>query len=133
MYKSNSNTNQENLDITIFQSSNGAEDISIIRNQGIEVHDDNGPIPENIPVTGSPSTSTEGLNDTWTWQWDGIDCCQIITPENEEPSITNMDGLLWDRQMAYMIVFIAFLPLIFFFKTMFMIQVMLSSCLESLL
>ena len=48
-----------------------AEDIALVRNQGLDVDDDNEPAPENVPITGVlTDLSVEGLYPSQAW---GVD------------------------------------------------------------
>ena len=51
----------ELLDEAVFFSNNTAEDIAIVRNQGLYVDDDNAPAPENIPTANAPTPVDNGL------------------------------------------------------------------------
>ena len=53
--ENDTNNNHDNINISIFQSTNHAKDIANIRNQGFKVDNDNKPVPENIPIDGTVS------------------------------------------------------------------------------
>ena len=111
--ESDTNINQDNgIDISIFQSTNRAEDIANVRNQGFEVNDDNEPVPENIPTDGT--SCDNDLKDGQTWGWDGIDRHHVIIPEKEEPSYQHGWSPLG---LSHNDVFLAFLPLTFLLET----------------
>ena len=70
----------------ILQTGNRSEDIMMVRAQGLDVDDDNEPLPENIPTTttnDSNDASAANANpehETVGWGWSGIDHrCQINT------------------------------------------------------
>ena len=49
------------IDESVFNAGNRAEDIARVRNEGYEVDDDNDPAPENIPAAGSQVNNNGGL------------------------------------------------------------------------
>ena len=50
------------IDDAIFQASRSrAEDIAMVRNQGLDIDDDNEPVPENIPSPDAPLPAGHGL------------------------------------------------------------------------
>ena len=78
----------------------------------LKVDGSNEPIPENIPVDGN--FSPDYLSKGQPWWWDGIDRHHAVTPEKEEPLYQHGWSSLG---LSYMIVFLAFLPVTFFLKT----------------
>ena len=56
----------EEIEAAVFHAKNCAEDIALVRNQGLMVDDNNDPAPENIPVPGLIETNNES-----SWGWDG--------------------------------------------------------------
>ena len=81
--ESDSNANQENIDISILQSAS-TEDIDFVRNQGFDVNVGPEPTPENNPVDGT--FSVDDLSEDQALGWDGMDCHHATIPEKEEPS-----------------------------------------------
>ena len=61
------------IDPTVLHSGNRAEDITLVRAQGLVVDDDNDPAPENIPDANKPEADTP--NGKWEW---GGQCHQKI-------------------------------------------------------
>ncbi len=62
-----------------------AEDILLVRNQGLEVDDDNEPAPENIPAVGDIPLQTN-LYPGQTWGWDGIDQRELVIQTKKDAS-----------------------------------------------
>ena len=61
-------TEEENpIDSSIFQASNRAEDIAMVRNQGFSVDDDNEPVEENIPTAETPEARGSNLLPGQQW------------------------------------------------------------------
>ena len=61
-------------DIALRSLSNRAEDIALIRAQGLDVDDDNEPAPENIPdATTTTNKQANGLYEGQEFGWDGVD------------------------------------------------------------
>ena len=67
--------------------------MTIVHNQGSQVDDDNDPIPENIPVSGTSSTSD--LKEGQPWGWTGIDRRRIVQPEKVGPAYSNEMDSSW--------------------------------------
>ncbi len=64
---------EEGIDDAVFHpTGNCAEDIALVRNQGLEVDDHNEPAPKNIPEENQ-APITMNLYPGQTWGWDGID------------------------------------------------------------
>ena len=61
----------ELLNEAVFFLNNTLEEITIVRNQGLYVDDDNAPAPENIPTANAPTTDNDGLFPGQRWVWDG--------------------------------------------------------------
>ena len=60
----------------VFFAGNSAEDIAMVRNQGLDVDDDNAPAPENDPnIAGNntPAATNNGLFPGQKWGWDRLD------------------------------------------------------------
>ena len=55
----------EPIEAGIFKTSNGAEGIALVRNQGLEVDDDMEPPPENITLVDTPAADTLFEGQTW--------------------------------------------------------------------
>jgi len=53
--------------------SSNKEDISFFRNLGLDVDDDNDPLPENVPTEQEETNSSAGLKENQTWGFSGID------------------------------------------------------------
>ena len=60
----------------IFNASNQAEYIALVRNQGLEVDDDIEPAPDNVPLVDTPDSDT--LFEGKTWGWYGIDRRAVV-------------------------------------------------------
>ncbi len=56
---------------------NHAENTTLVRNQGLQVDDDNKPAPKNIPGQGGLPLTTN-LHPGQTLGWDGMDHRQVI-------------------------------------------------------
>jgi len=84
---------QKPIDQSIFHLGNCNKDIALVCAQGLEVHDDNEPAPENVPEEeeAAGGGSTSGLVDEHgqKWGWDGIDERKLKCPLNPEPGFTN--------------------------------------------
>ena len=72
------------IDPSIFDARNRAEDIAFVRQQGFFVDDDNEPDEENIPRPDVLAPSNADLYPRQKWGWDGIDHRRNL--EFEEPS-----------------------------------------------
>ena len=89
------------IDIFIFNASNKAEDISLVRNQGLEDDDDIEPAPENVPSVGTPAADT--LFEGQTWGWDDIDRRSVVAYNHNNPSFKK----IWIPQsLSYINIFI---------------------------
>ncbi len=77
---------EEPIDESVFHpTGNQAEDIELVRNQGLEVDDDNQPAPENVP---EPPMTTN-LYAGQTWGWDGIDQREVVINTKNDASFEN--------------------------------------------
>ena len=78
----------------------------MVRNQGVDVDDDNEPVPENIPSPDTPLPDDHGLYEGQSWGWDGIDR-RSNNGGYEDPSFHN----LWTPSAkSYMDLFLHALP-----------------------
>ena len=66
----------EPIEAGVFNTSNQAEDIALVRNKVTEVDDGMEPAPENVPLVDTPAADT--LFEGQTWGWDGIDCHAMV-------------------------------------------------------
>ena len=94
----------QDIESNIFHAGNCAEDIAMVRNQGLMVDDDNEPAPENIPVPGTVEVDNGG-----TWGWDGTCKRKITGAVNHRPSINSLTGLLLET-VSYVTMFLLFFP-----------------------
>ncbi len=64
----------QDINTNILTASILADNIAHVRAEGFKVDDDNEALPENIPAPGAPTVkvSADGLNQSKTWGWDGI-------------------------------------------------------------
>ena len=60
------------IDDNVFRAGGHAEDIALVRAQGLDVDDDNLPAPENIPIQTTSNTTDDSHQETG-WGWTGID------------------------------------------------------------
>jgi len=82
--------NDVEIDTTVFNASNQAEDIALVRNMGFDVDDDNEPAEENIPTNGETgATDTEGLYAFQRWGWSGIDQRRTTTSSDQQAGFHN--------------------------------------------
>ena len=70
------------IDDSVFFANRTAEDILNIRNQGLDVDNDNEPAPENIPAPGAPSTADNGLYKGQAWGLNGLDYRRAFTDDD---------------------------------------------------
>ncbi len=75
---------EQNIDPALFASGNRAEDIAFVRNQGLQVDDNNEPVPENVTLPNQQSNATE-LNEGQEWGCDCIDKRAITGAVNLSP------------------------------------------------
>ena len=66
----------EPIEAGVFNASNRAEYIALVRNQGLEGDDDMGPAPENFPSVDTPAADT--MFEGQTWGWDGVDRRAVV-------------------------------------------------------
>ena len=76
------------IEAVVVNASNRAEDISLVRNQGIGVYDDMEPAPDNVPSVDTPSDDT--LFEGHTLGWGGIDIHAVVAQNHNEPSFKNV-------------------------------------------
>ena len=94
------------IEAGIFNTYNKEEDISLVRNQGLEVDDDMEPTPENVPLVNT--TAADTLFEGHTWGWDGIYRRDVVAQNQNEPSFKNG----WTPQRLYYInILLQYLPL----------------------
>ena len=79
--------NGDEIEATIFYANNCAEDIAMVRNQGLYVDDDNDPAPENVP-TGT-ATDDQGQE----WGWSGTCNRTAAAAQNHCPYIVGVRGV----------------------------------------
>ena len=94
------------IEAGVFNASNRAEDISLVRNQGLEIDDDMEPPPKTVPLVYTPAADTrfEGQ----MWEWDGIGRHAVVSQNQNEPSFKNR----WTPQrLSYIKIFLHCLPL----------------------
>ena len=96
------------IDESVFGAGNRAEDIALVRNQGLAVDDDNDPAPENVPLPNAPAPNGSVLYDDQTWEWDGIDRMTSAYPDKPDASFKKG----WSpRDKSYMEIFLHCLPM----------------------
>ena len=88
----------------IFNPPNQAEDISLVRNQGLEVDVDMEPAPENVPSVDTPAAYTTFYR--YKWGWDGIDCSAVAAQNQNAPSFKN--GCI-PQSLSYIDIFLHYL------------------------
>ncbi len=101
------------LDPAVFAAGNHAEDIEFVRNQGLEVDDDNEPAPENVPRLGENSNH-DNLNEGQSWGFDFIDQRAITGVVDQSPMFQGG----WNPKKKSMVdIFVKLLPWDFFLST----------------
>ena len=75
------------IEAGVLNGSNQAEDISLFRNQGLEVYYDMETAPDNVPLFDTPDAYTLFYGHTWVWY--GIDHCAMVLHNQNEPSFKN--------------------------------------------
>ena len=75
------------IEAGVLNASNWSEDISLVRNQGMDFDDDMEPSPRNVPLVDTPADHT--LFEGQTWWWDGIDLRYLISQNHNDPSFKN--------------------------------------------
>ena len=75
------------IEAGVFNTFNWTEDISLVRNQGLEVDDEVVPAPDNVPLVNTPVADT--LFEGQTWGWYGIDFRAVVSQNHNEPSFKN--------------------------------------------
>ena len=68
---------------------NRAEDIAVVRGQGLMVDDDNDPAPENVPE----EPAVQGIGEEQSWGWDGTCKRKCTGAVNHGARITNLTGV----------------------------------------
>ena len=66
----------------IFFAQNRAENMACVRNEGFAVDNDKNPDPENVPGLFTPPVDNARLFEGQSWEWDGIDRCQMAGGED---------------------------------------------------
>ena len=95
------------IDGHIFNASNCAEDIAMVRNQGLDVDCDNEPAPENLPEVGDAINLQNPP--VQQWGWDG-QCNRAVTAaQNHRPSIIGIHGVMLEV-ISYVSMFLIFFP-----------------------
>ena len=94
------------IEADVFNTSNRAEDIALVMNQGLEFDDEMEPSPENVPLVDTPTADT--LFEGQTWGWDGIDCRAVVAHNQNEPSFKN--GWI-PQSLSYINIFLHCIPL----------------------
>ena len=64
------------LPIGFHHSTSRREDIDLFRSMGLDVDDDDDPVPENVPeptTNQTPAQRSDGLKENQSWGWSGID------------------------------------------------------------
>ena len=87
----------------IFHAGNSAEDIAMVRNQGLDVDCDNDPAPENVP-TEEPIVNIEQ-----EWGWSGTCNRATTAAQNHRPSIVGIHGVTLEV-MSMIGMLLIFLP-----------------------
>ena len=68
---------EDPIEAGIVNASNWAEDIALVRNQGLEVDDDMETSPKNFPLVDTSAADTLLEEQTWGG-WDGIDRRAVV-------------------------------------------------------
>ena len=79
----------------IFNASNWAEDIALVRNQGLEIDDDMEPDPENVSSVYTPAYYM--LFERQIWGWGGIDSRAVVAQNQNYYSFKTF----WSPQSLY--------------------------------
>jgi len=100
------------IDPEVFRAGNNAEDIALVRAQGLNVDDDNDPAPENIPTADAPiGNEDDGLFPGQSW---GVD--SFVDPMNNngwtKPPGFNEDFNI--RTASWLDLFIFLFPITWF-------------------
>lgn len=66
-----------------------AEDIVLIRNQGLDADDNNTPAPKNMPTANTPILENDGLFPGQQWGRDGVDPHHINDIHDQVPKFAN--------------------------------------------
>ncbi len=79
---------QERLNSFLLRGSH-AEDIASVRNQGLQVDDDNQPSPENIPINENEIPLTTNLYLGRKWGWEVINQHEVAIQTNIDAAFEN--------------------------------------------
>ena len=85
---------------SVFQSGGHAEDIALVRAQGLDIDDDNMPAPENIPVEVVPNDTLRIVDPEHTeegWGWSGIDHRKQLNISNVRAAISGVSNELLEN------------------------------------
>ena len=87
------------------------EDILLVRNMGLEVDEDNDPIPKNVPEENDTNGEEDPLQkNNQGWGCNGIDEREKVGVENNEPKIMHgMDEIAWGN-ISFLSMFKLFFP-----------------------
>ena len=100
----NIDTAEIEIEGNVFHAGNTAEDIAMVRNQGLMADDDNKPAPENVPTPGTVAVDNE-----CTWGCDGTCNRKITGAVNHRPSISTLHGLILETA-SYVLSFSSSFP-----------------------
>ena len=93
------------IEAGVFNASSQAEDIALVRNQGLDVDDDMEPAPKHFPWVETPAADT--LFEGQTQGWDVIDRRSVVAQNQNEPSLKNG----WTPQsLSYIDIFLHSIP-----------------------
>ena len=92
------------IEATVFHAGNCAEDIALVRSQGLMVDDDRDPAPENVPLV-----DVFEVDNACSWGWDGICNRKITGATNIRPSFTSLHGTIL-QTISYVTMFLVFFP-----------------------
>ena len=96
----------------IFRAGDNAEDIALVRGQGLNVDDDNEPAPENVRELTQENEQEVNAEDE-PWGWNGQDHRKIFGAQDQAASLTGLIGLTLEV-IGYVSMF-----LIFFSKSLY--------------
>jgi hypothetical protein len=92
------------IEANVFHAGNCAEDIALVRSQGLMVDDDRDPAPENVPLV-----DVFEVDNACSWGWDGICNRKITGATNIRPSFTSLHGTIM-QTISYVTMFLVFFP-----------------------
>ena len=80
------------IDEVVFRAGGHAEDIALVRAQGLDIDDDNLPAPENIPVDNNVElpAGVVDVNVELGWGWSGIDQRKQLNIPNQRANIAGI-------------------------------------------